>query len=148
MKTFLAIIVIALSLGGCEGIRQSNDNEPSATYRPLPQTANRPGINYAFAPMALAEKEKRSDDYWQFEKWLQYLHKEAPRHHLKLQWGEPTQEEFFYLYCWQSSDHSITHAIQKAKEVSDQRDLKLRSLILRDIAADEVNEAKALRAMR
>lgn len=31
---------------------------------------------------------------------------------------------------------------------SDQRDLKLRSLILRDIAADEVKEAKALRAMR
>lgn len=59
---------------------------------------------------------KRDDDYWQFEKWLQYVHQEAPRHHLKLEWGEPTQEEFFYLYCWQSKDHSIVHAIRKAKE--------------------------------
>jgi hypothetical protein len=59
---------------------------------------------------------KQSDDYWQFEKWLQYVHQEAPRHHLKLQWGEPTQEEFFYLYCWQSADHSIVHAVQKAKQ--------------------------------
>lgn len=67
----------------------------------------------AFVSTALADK---ADDYWQFEKWLQYVHQEAPRHHLKLQWGEPTQEEFFYLYCWQSDNHSILHAIQLAKE--------------------------------
>lgn len=72
----------------------------------------------ALVSTALADNkdDKKADDYWQFEKWLQFVHQEAPRHHLKLQWGGPTQEEFFYLYCWQSNNRSILHAIQLAKE--------------------------------
>lgn len=71
----------------------------------------------AVALVSTAWADKKADDYWQFEKWLCFVHEEAPRHHLKLQWGEPTQEEFFYLYCWQSDDHSVVHAIQMAKRV-------------------------------
>lgn len=50
MKTKLIAMLAGMVLVGCEGIRQSNNNEPSATYRPLPKSASyttKPGIDYA-----------------------------------------------------------------------------------------------------
>lgn len=70
----------------------------------------------AVALVSTAWADNDIGDYGRFTQWLRLVHQEAPRHHLKLQWGEPTQEEFFYLYCWQSNNHSILHAIQLAKE--------------------------------
>lgn len=63
-------------------------------------------------PMAHADKQ--STDYKRFETWLVRVRKEAPRYRLQLL---PGDEEFFYLYCWQSDDRDVVHAIRKAKRV-------------------------------
>lgn len=65
--------------------------------------------------VSTAWADNGSDDYARFERWLQAVHKVAPRYNLKLD-GNEAEEEFFYLYCWQSDDHSIVHAIRMAKE--------------------------------
>lgn len=68
----------------------------------------------AFARTALADK---ADDYWQFEKWLQYVHQEAPRYGLKLHWGDKFEADWFYLYYWQNNNHSIGQACKQTKEL-------------------------------
>lgn len=45
-NTLIATVLAGLALTSCAGIRQSNDNEPSATYRPLPKTANLPDRSF------------------------------------------------------------------------------------------------------
>lgn len=61
-----------------------------------------------------------TDDYWRFRKWFARLVTMAPRYGLKLS-GDAADEEFFYLYCWQSDDHSIPRAVAKAKRVWGKR---------------------------
>lgn len=64
--------------------------------------------------ISLAHADEQSADYKRFEAWLRQVRMEAVHEGLLIL---PTDAEFFYLYCWQSDDHSITHAIQKAKQV-------------------------------
>lgn len=68
----------------------------------------------AFAWTALADK---ADDYWQFEKWLQNVHQEAPHYGLKLHWGNAAETEWFYLYYWQNKNRSIERACKETKEL-------------------------------
>lgn len=63
-----------------------------------------------------SKRTKESNDYARFERWLYDLQKVAPRYGLKLN-NDEADREFFWLYCWQSDDHSIVHCINQAKEV-------------------------------
>lgn len=144
MKTFLAIIVIALSLGGCEGIRQSNDNEPSATYRPLPKTAACPhdgkhgddatitvahNGKTATQVIALTELlENRPDQIADialatfnatqsdddFEPWMARVYKLAPRYHLKLHPPDKPTEREWFYLYYWQSGVSPKQAIIEA----------------------------------
>lgn len=69
----------------------------------------------AVALVSIARADNQSDDYARFEKWMRAVQKVAPSYNLKLD-GNEAEEEFFYLYCWQSDDHSIVHAIKKARD--------------------------------
>lgn len=66
-----------------------------------------------------ARAERHCDDARDqalFQQWVNRVYALAPRYGLKMDHDETT-EEFFYLYCWQSADHSVVHAIRMAKEV-------------------------------
>lgn len=51
-----------------------------------------------------------------FEHWMSSVRKAAPKYGLHLD-GNEGEDEFFYWECWRSKDHSIIHAISKAKKV-------------------------------
>lgn len=67
------------------------------------------------ATTAIADKQ--SDDYAHFERWLEGVYTLAPLVNLELHPGAEDEEEFFYLYCWQSDDHTIGNALRMAKRV-------------------------------
>lgn len=69
------------------------------------------------AVVMTANADEQSRDYARFEKWLKGVQQIAPRYGLKLHRGAKDEAEFFYLYCWQSDDHSMVHAIRYAKRV-------------------------------
>lgn len=69
------------------------------------------------ALFATARADEQSDDYKHFELWLQGVYHIAPSHGLELNPGAEDEEEFFYLYCWQSDDHSPENCVRQAKQV-------------------------------
>lgn len=56
-------------------------------------------------------------DYPAFDKWMERVRQVAPRFQLKLNPGAEDEEEFFYLYGWQTEDRSPEAAVRLAKRV-------------------------------